>query len=740
MAPSSTSLPRDSRPLRVAIDRTLAPSVSEVSYALRTLLRTAGYASELRWSDDAAESDVYYGNEPSPRAAVRIPAVGWSFASASVREPSATERVGRARYLVFDGEAAVAARHGESDLHFARDIVFAAFWFLTGAREATYPRDQRDNLSLDASVIVRDDLLSDPLVSRYATALREHFSALGIASLRPAWASNGHLAAFSFTHDVDYPQIIRWIEVPRLLASRGIGGISSAIGVATGANHFWTFDEWVQFERCHGARPTFYFMARQGSLLQYALGTPDDFYDVRTPAFQRLFGELKDAGCEIGLHASYLAHTSAEMLRTERERIEVAAGVRVSGNRHHYWHLDPADPNETLRRHEQAGLRYDSSLGLEFYPGFRRGICHPFRVFHPGERRELRVVQLPPAWMDDHYDRRLVRNGIADPDASAKAILDAARATGGIAIVDYHSRGMNADFYPRYGPWLRDFAERTFDSTLAFRTPSEILDEHLAFESALDEASITAIADGAIPTTVSSIGAASGIAGAGSAPPLQTPLEIRPLTAHDVRDVSQLHYDLFGDPETHGHSVATLGTPFLAGAFYTLNLDNPHFFCDVAHADGKVVGFSVYSTSRNEVFRHLVRRHAIRLALAGARTVLGHPPAFGAFLSNARYIGGESLPLLDGVPGWWIVAGVHSDYRTPEFERRIGGRIAAQMFDRMEERMRAVGCPAWYGVVRPENAPINIFLQRRGATLAGTANAQGMAMRYYVKRFDQAVT
>jgi hypothetical protein len=54
----------------------------------------------------------------------------------------------------------------------------------------------------------------------------------------------------------------------------------------------------------------------------------------------------------------------------------------------------------------------------------------------------------------------------------------------------------------------------------------------------------------------------------------------------------------------------------------------------------------------------------------------------------------------------------------------------------MESHMRAVDCVAWYGAVRPDNPPINSFLQRRGATVVGTANAQGLEMRYYVRRYS----
>jgi hypothetical protein len=367
-------------------------------------------------------------------------------------------------------------------------VVFAAFWLLSGAAEPSYPRSRFDDLNLDNSALVRDGLLARPIVSLLARKWRSHLTRRGVQPVPWPWEENGG-CAFALSSDVDYPELIRPIEVLRVLRARGLGGVRLATRVASGRSHFWTFREWFPLARRLGTRPCFYFMARQGSLLQYALGTPDDFYDVRTPRFQRLFAELRDEGCEIGLHASFHAHRSVDTLRREVQRIAESARVACTGNRHHYWHLDPNDPNETLRRHAEAGLRYDSSLGLEYYPGFRRGICHPFRVFDRTTGAPLPIVQLPPAWMDDHFDRRLARNGIADPQAAARALVDVARDTAGIVVVDYHSRGMNADFYPRYGPWLEQFAEQHLVGCVRGMTPVEIHDAFLEREAALERAS-----------------------------------------------------------------------------------------------------------------------------------------------------------------------------------------------------------------------------------------------------------
>lgn len=488
-------------PLRVAIHPAVAGDIPEITYALRTLLRISGYAYDFVWStelDESGEVDLFYGPAEQAVPARVVIHANLNFGAAATAEPERVLQHEDVPYLEFTAREFTPAHRNDGRLVFTNDIVLASYWLLTGARERHFERDKWDNFHASNQTVVKDDLLSRPPVSLYATLLREHFESLGKRAVRPPWTSSGAGAAFSFTHDVDYPEMIRWIETLRLLRARGLKGLRSIAGVWSGTNHFWKFQDWVAFEREVGARPAFYFMARQGSLWQYARGTPDAFYDVRKPRFRELFAQLRDAGAEIGLHASFNAYRSVEQLRRERALIETVAGVEVRGGRHHYWHLDPLAPHETLLKHEQAGMQYDSSLAFEFYPGYRRGTCHPFRVFHPGERRELRITQIPPSWMDDQFDRRLERNGITNPERAARRLLDVASKTGGVVAVDYHARGMNADFYPKYGPWLRDFVRNHVRGDYAQLTPAEISDQYATYEAGLEAGSRDRLARSAL--------------------------------------------------------------------------------------------------------------------------------------------------------------------------------------------------------------------------------------------------
>lgn len=215
-----------------------------------------------------------------------------------------------------------------------------------------------------------------------------------------------------------------------------------------------------------------------------------------------------------------------------------------------------------------------------------------------------------------------------------------------------------------------------------------------------------------------------------------SPLEIRPIQPGDIAEVARQHFAAFGDPTRNGHSVATLGPTFLADVFYRLNLDNPGFHCDVACAGDRIVAFTVFSTDKDNVFSHLIRRHPVGLVVSSLKQLVRRPSSIRAFLANAMYLRGERLEFLDGVPGWWVVCAILPDFRSASGEERVGRRIVVDFLDRMEEQMTDLKCPAWYGVVDPSNTPINRVLQRRGATEAGRARAQGLDMVYYVKRFD----
>ena len=230
----------------------------------------------------------------------------------------------------------------------------------------------------------------------------------------------------------------------------------------------------MALEDAFGARSAFYFVARQGSLVEYARGTPDPFYDVTTPRFRALFQELIAGGWEVGMHASYRAFESVDRFAAEKARLEAACGAPVLGNRHHYWHMNPADVEETLQMHSDVGLLYDTSLTYDRHLGWRRGTSIPFFPFAQRAGCEIDVVQLPVAWMDAQL---MQRDDLAQPqrETLVRELIDRTVMQGGLFVANVHDYVFDDELYPGWLATLQAGLEHVVGrGDLWIATPAEI--------------------------------------------------------------------------------------------------------------------------------------------------------------------------------------------------------------------------------------------------------------------------
>jgi hypothetical protein len=117
------------------------------------------------------------------------------------------------------------------------------------------------------------------------------------------------------------------------------------------------------------------------------------------------------------------------------------------GGRHHYLHLDPDRPEDTLLLHEQVGLSYDSTLGNERHLGWRNGLSLPFFPFHQGLRREIGTLQLPFAWMDAHLFHYRAENP-GEPGALLEDLVARTAAQHGLLVVNVHDYVFDDALFP----------------------------------------------------------------------------------------------------------------------------------------------------------------------------------------------------------------------------------------------------------------------------------------------------
>lgn len=478
--------------LRIAIDPELSRRFGpELHWTLRLLLVSAGWA----WQEVAldAECELAYVADPeqAPRAGLRICAdhAAWA-APEAVRLRGVGEAAGL-RFPVFEHSAGVVpgARPASAGGPVCpRDLAFDVFWLATGQDEPRQPKDRHGFADLAGTPWQTAGVTRQALASAARLWLEQTLQKLGCPPPQPRWP-HGRRAAAASGHDVDYPEVIRWLEPARVLARQGPAGLEAAWAVLSGRRHHWQFENWIKLEQSLGLRSAFYFVPRQGSLWEYATRAPDPFYDVAAPRFRALFPMLAEAGCEIGLHASYNAYQGLDAMRAEKERLEAACGRPVVGNRHHYWHLDPADPEATLRLHEQAGFLYDSSLIHNRYLGWRRGLAEPFFPFHRRERRELRTLQVPVAWMDDQFFGFRADNP-GEPAAQLRQLADQAAEQGGCFVTDIHDYVFDPALFPGWTSLYQSVWERLrARGDVWFATPAEVAAHWVGRAQALRAAS-----------------------------------------------------------------------------------------------------------------------------------------------------------------------------------------------------------------------------------------------------------
>jgi len=296
--------------------------------------------------------------------------------------------------------------------------------------------------------LYREKILHDPIVNQYATLLRDLFKTSHHPI--PLWPSNKKYAV-AFSHDVDYPEMIRPIEVVRYLGKyKSKAKLTKIIDIFTGKENFWKFEDWVKLENRYGLKSAMYFCGAKGSLLRYFLKAPDPFYDIREDQFKGVLNDLVQGGFEVGMHSSYLAYQSIGKFQKEKKTVEESLGGPIFGNRHHYWHMNPDNLSETAVMHDEIGLYYDSSICFAKRSGFRFGICSPFHLYDPLRQREVGVLELPTSLMDDHLFKYFRLSYFSKPQFEIDALMDSVNRYSGLFFVDYHVRGFNETFYPKW--------------------------------------------------------------------------------------------------------------------------------------------------------------------------------------------------------------------------------------------------------------------------------------------------
>lgn len=242
------------------------------------------------------------------------------------------------------------------------------------------------------------------------------------------------------THDIDHIRVkehyFRDLFLFRLL------GVS-AIEVLKGRRSFWSFcklkwsllkpntwnhfDEWIQLEKKHGIKSTWFFAVNRGKSLSY-----------NNEEIQPIVDKLKEAKADLGLHGQH--HTGEREIKREFELFNKIAGNEPKGIRMHYLRITKKSFFELTDLY-----MYDSSLMVKHLEA---------------PKKTLHMLEIPIHIMDTYLFSPFYNNfTLEEAKRYTENILKEAKKKKRIVVFDIHPHHLDKTF-PRHREWILWLYER----------------------------------------------------------------------------------------------------------------------------------------------------------------------------------------------------------------------------------------------------------------------------------------
>ncbi|MEG1254887.1 polysaccharide deacetylase family protein [Clostridium sp.] len=279
------------------------------------------------------------------------------------------------------------------------DIISDIFFMLSRYEEYIIGNsvENHKRFSYKDSIFFKEKLMNRPLVNEYANLLFDLLKKLDNNII-----SNKNLKDKDFilliSHDID--SIFKYKDkalkniLIKIIKERDLKGayklIRNYIKVMQNlsSDPYWTFDYLTELEKKYDMSASYYFMSGGNSWR-------DNYYKISNKNLKSVMKKIKDQGSEIGLHGSFNSYNNRDYLKKEKEILSKYANVK--GIRQHF--LRFSAPNTWIEQ-ASVGLEYDSTVGYAEIPGFRCGICTPFKPFDLNNNCRINIWEIPLIVMD----------------------------------------------------------------------------------------------------------------------------------------------------------------------------------------------------------------------------------------------------------------------------------------------------------------------------------------------------
>lgn len=329
------------------------------------------------------------------------------------------------------------------------DIISATKLFLTDEIHANLEStvfDIHHRLKFNSSFQHKKGIGNTPIVNYYVRLLSNCIEKKFNLNPTPLLPKN-YKSVLILSHDVDEPfryAIIKnftkrfqsislknkikycWLSIRKKLRSIIFNGHES----------YLNFEKIMETEGQYGFNSTFFFSSKtkfdKSSHFKH-----DNSYDISWKEFEIIFDKINKRGFEIGLHSSYNSQIETTFFKLEKERLENFSKRNILGNRHHFWNLG-SKPENTLLKHQQVGLQYDSSIAFNDSPGFRNNVALPYYPFNSQKNEPITTLQIPNFIMDTN----LIKESINEEAILENAIklIENLEKSKGVASINWHVR------------------------------------------------------------------------------------------------------------------------------------------------------------------------------------------------------------------------------------------------------------------------------------------------------------
>lgn len=226
--------------------------------------------------------------------------------------------------------------------------------------------------------------------------------------------------------------------------------INTAAAVAWDEDPLHCYERWLEVEASVGARSTFFFMPNEVEAPHYTDNSyrysDTVWFDGTKCTVGEMMRGIDQRGWEIGIHPTWNTVHDRREMQSQKDQVESTISNNVVSVRQHYLNYDIT---RTPLMQNEAGLKFDSSIGFNTNIGFRFGTSYPWYLPNWEENGYTEVLEVPLIVQDIALFRHPRGLGLDEKNAFEylKILASRVKDQGGVFTLSWHPSNITNEKY-----------------------------------------------------------------------------------------------------------------------------------------------------------------------------------------------------------------------------------------------------------------------------------------------------